>query len=356
VSLTVLSVGFPLAPVSPRTAGGAEQVLLTLDHALIRRRHRSLVLAPDGSRCHGLLIPVEVPQGALDRNAKRDAQHAFKRTLDRTLARFSVDVVHFHGLDFHEYLPKNHVPLVATLHLPLAWYAPQALRAHSSGDARSMELVCVSHHQSESASREVRISAVIPNGVDVEEFALQSRRGNYAVVIGRICPEKGLHLALDAAERAGIPVIIAGKVFDYPEHRAYFEIEIGPRLGKTVSFIGEIGGKAKARLLSGARCLLLPSQAPETSSLVAMEAMAAGTPAIVWNSGALPEIVTDGRTGFIVSSVDQMADAIQRIGTIRSEHCREEARRRFNSERMIDEYLGLYSAMIREPALEVVAA
>src|SRR5690348_3218889 len=113
--LTVLSVSYPLAKVSSGTAGGAEQVLATIDRALVRDGHRSLVLAPEGSHCYGLLIPALIPSGVLDDVARREARKVFKQLLERTLARFSVDVVHMHGLDFSEYLPVGDVPLVVSL-------------------------------------------------------------------------------------------------------------------------------------------------------------------------------------------------------------------------------------------------
>ena len=104
--------------------------------------------------------------------------------------------------------------------------------------------------------------------------------------------------------------------------------------------------RVQAHLLAGARCLLVPSLVPETSSLVAMEAIASGTPVIAWCSGALPEIVSDGRTGFLVNSVEQMADAISRVESIDPSACRGEAKQRFSSERMIADYLSLYRSIL----------
>src|SRR5260370_42118165 len=121
---------------------------------------------------------------------------------------------------------------------------------------------------------------------------------------------------------------------------------VGQRLGRNASFIGAVGGERKAHLLAGARCLLAPSLVPETSSLVAMEAIASGTPVIAWCSGALQEIVNDGRTGFLVNSVEQMGDSISRVESIDPGLCRAEGERRFSSERMIAEYLNLYHSIL----------
>jgi glycosyltransferase involved in cell wall biosynthesis len=339
--LTVLSVSYPLARVSGKSAGGAEQILSILDRASIPRGHRSIVLAPAGSRCDGLLVPVAIPSGALDENAKREARTLFREALRRALKRFHVDVVHMHGVDCYEYLPDCEIPIVITLHLPLDWYSPFALL-----DSRfNLTRICVSRTQAQSAPRGAKIDRVINNGVDLHRFCPARKRGNYALAIGRICPEKGLHLAIDAAQRAGIRLVIAGTVFDYPEHREYFNSQIAPRLGGQISFIGNVSGERKAKLLAGAKCLLLPSLAAETSSLVAMEAAAAGTPVIAWRSGALPEIVSNRRTGFLVSSVEEIIEAMRQVESIDPETCRAEAERRFASTKMASEYFALYNAL-----------
>ncbi len=336
--LTVLNVAYPLAAVSEATAGGAEQILLTLDRGLIQHGYRSLVLAAEGSRCHGLLLPVEIPSGSLNQQAKQEARRQFRLALTHALERHSVDIVHMHGIDFHEYLPDCDLPVVISLHLPLNWYYPGALISGRENPS----LVCVSQSQARTAPSGVRISRVIPNGVDLERFHLARRKGDYVLYMGRICPEKGLHLAMDAAERVSATLLIAGTVFDYPEHREYFETMIRPRLGPNALFIGAAGGRRKAHLLAGAKCLLVPSQARETSSLIAMEAMASGTPVIAWRSGALTEIISDGRTGFLVSSVEEMARAIEHVCDLTSADCRQEAERKFSAEQMVGDYLDFY--------------
>lgn len=353
VRLTVLSVSYPLAKVSPGTAGGAEQVLSTIDKGLVRANHRSLVLAPEGSRCSGLLIPARVPTGVLDEAAKREAREVFKHLLEHTVSHFRVDVVHMHGIDFSEYLPDTDVPVVVSLHLPLSWYSEAALEHQRN----NVHLVCVSQFQARTAPRNVRIENTILNGVELDDFPRVRHSGNYVLAMGRICPEKGFHLAIEAAERAGEKLILAGAVFEYPEHRAYFDAMIAPMLERErgFRFIGPVGGRRKRQLLDGAKCLLIPSQVNETSSLLAMEAMAAGTPVIAWRSGALPEIIEDGKTGFIVDSVEEMADAIRESWHISRQVCRREAERRFDSREMLARYLSLYervAARAVEPELQ----
>jgi glycosyltransferase involved in cell wall biosynthesis len=226
-----------------------------------------------------------------------------------------------------------------TLHLPPDWYPPDIFRPTRP----DTWLQCVSASQLRNCPPSPALLPHIDNGVPLEDFETCVGKRNYALALGRICPEKGFHLALDAAAEAGSPLILAGEIFHYREHEAYFQQELLPRLDhRSRRFIGPAGLARKRRLLTGARCLLAPSLVPETSSLVAMEALACGTPVVAFPSGALPEIVEHGRTGFLVEGAREMAQAIRHVHEIRPEACRAAARERFSAERMIGQYLSLY--------------
>lgn len=165
-------------------------------------------------------------------------------------------------------------------------------------------------------------------------------------MLSRICPEKNLHEGIDAARLANTPVLLGGQVFPYADHLRYMREQIDPRLDAAARWAGPLNGRRKQRLLEAARCLLLPSLAPETSSLVAMEAIAAGTPVITYPSGAVPEVVEHGRTGFLVRNVTEMAAAITRASEIDPAECRAVARSRFPLSHMVDQYIDLYTHWI----------
>lgn len=341
--LTVLNVAYPLAPVGPDAVGGAEQVLTHLDAALVRAGYRSVVVACEGSSAAGTLVTVPRPAGELTEAARRAVREAHRRAIARALARWPVDLVHLHGIDFHEYLPPPGVPALATLHLPPGWYPPQALRPRRP----RTWLNCVSESQHAACPPGAAVLGVVPNGVPVERLAARHARRNFALALGRVCPEKGFHLALDAAVRAGVPALLAGEVFRYPAHEDYFRREITPRLDSRRRFIGPVGFARKRRLLSAARCLLVPSLVPETSSLVAMEALACGTPVVAFPAGALAEVIEHGRTGFLVRDAEEMAGAVAQSARIDPEACREAARARFSLARMTGRYLMLYEELVR---------
>ena len=334
--LTIASISYPFAPVTPDPVGGAEQVLAQLDRALVEAGHRSIVIAPEGSRVAGALRPGPAISGTITDQARARVHQAVRDAIADVIDRDRPDVVHMHGIDFLDYLPAPGPPVMATLHLPLGWYPATAL----APERPDTWLHPVSPSQARAAPPGARLAEPIENGVPMHA-ARFARRG-YAAAIGRICPEKGLDDALDAAARAGTSLLIAGQVFPYEAHQRHWREDILPRLGPCRRWIGPVAGRAKQRLLGGARCVLIPSKAPETSSLVAMEALAAGTPVIAYRSGALPDIVDHGRTGFIADDVAGRAAAIGQVGTIDPEACRRDARERFSLTRMTEAYLRRY--------------
>lgn len=349
MSLTVLSVAYPFARVGPRCVGGAEQILTDLDTALVAAGHRSLVLARAGSATAGKLFPF--PNGRWPRNESyaslwraSNAQPA----LDRAISTERIDLIHVHDMGFIEYRWPPNIPVLVTLHLPLSSYPTSVWNELRP----NVYLQCVSKTQRLAGPPTLACAPVIANGVEL--VTKTENREPFALVLGRICPEKNQHVALEAGFQANIRVILGGKVFPWPSHKRYFSEKVLPLLqqdhaGLRHRFCGALDPATKSRLLARARCLLHPTLAPETSSLVAMEALAAGTPVIAFRSGALCEIVDDGVTGFLVGSMEEMAAAIDRVGIIQTEACRRVAAQRFSISRMIREYFDLYAALVCSP-------
>ena len=347
--LKVLSIAFPFAPVSPQAVGGAEQVLSSLDQELCAAGHTSLVLACEGSAVSGTLFPFPLPSGEIfERGSDVACRRRVQAVLDHILATHRVDVIHLHGLDFASYTIPATIPWVATLHMPIAWYDAESWSRLSA----NAHLCCVSETQRLSAVPAMRRVCVIANGVALPSFPTRAKKHEFALVMGRICPEKNAAAALKAGTLARTRVLLAGQVFPYREHRQYFDETIVPLLQGAAgdlahTFLGPLASGQRQAVIAEAKCLLHPTLAPETSSLVVMEAMAAGTPVIAYRSGALPEIVEDGVTGFLVDDVEEMAAAMQRVGDISPAACRRRAERRFARQRMASEYFDLYRSMLQ---------
>jgi glycosyltransferase involved in cell wall biosynthesis len=340
---TVLSVAFPLTQVSEDSVGGAEQVLFALDAALESAGHRSIVIAGEGSAVRGTLIPVPAPEGPVTDGVKSAARERHRRAIGGALDHYPIDLVHLHGLDFHHYLPHAGVPVLATLHLPPSWYPAEVFQI----DRPLTYLQCVSASAHRACPAVSGLLPPILNGVPVEGLTVQVRKREFALALGRICPEKGFHLALEAARQAKLPLAIGGRVYPYPEHVDYFDSEIAPRLDGRGWFLGPLSFERKRRLLTAARCLLIASVVNETSSLVAMEALACGTPVVAFRSPALEEIVEQERTGFLVVDPYEMAQAIPECARLDSGECRRAAQERFSAKRMTREYLALYDRLVR---------
>lgn len=346
--LTIVSVGYPLAAAGPGAVGGAEQVMAALDAALVARGARSIVVAPQGSQAAGELVATRAEPPPFDDAAKRRAQARHRIAIEDLLRARAVDLLHMHGVDFETYLPAAAVPVVVTLHGPRCWYSAEALRPRAN-----VWLHCVSAAQHRDFAGHPRLLAPIDNGVAAPAWVAAVRKRDYALVLSRIAPEKGVHVALDAARRAGVDLLIAGEAFGYPEHLRYFETAVAPLLDERRALIGPVQGARKWRLLAEARCVLLAPQIAETSSLVAREALAAGTPVIALPAGALPSTIEHGRTGYLVDDAAAMAAAIRRVDALDPADCRRAAAARFPAERMIESYLALYRAAIERATARV---
>lgn len=346
--MKILYVANPFTPVKEDTAGGAEQVLLALDKASVKYGYHSAVLARTDSRVSGNLYDVPVIEGEIDAAAKALIYDTIKKEILWALEKENPDLIHFHGYDFGEYLPMSGPPVLVTLHLPIDWYD----KRHFNIAREGLHYNCVSYSQLQSGFNISGNMHVISNGVPVEELSQGDElKEDYAVYLGRICWEKGTHLAIEAAKKAGIKLIIAGQVFNYFYHMEYFEKTIKPLIdGVNIRFIGTVNFQEKKKLLSAAKCLLQPSLASETSSLIAMEAISCGAPVIAFRAGALPEIISDGLTGYIVNDVDGMADAITKANQINPENCKAAALQRFSQDIMINNYISLYSRILKQHA------
>jgi glycosyltransferase involved in cell wall biosynthesis len=336
----------PWVPVPPPAYGGTETVLDNLCRGLMSAGHDVLLVTTGDSTCP---VPIHAtcPQAAGTEAAFVATElHHVVRAYD-AVAAWGADVVHDHTLVGPLHGERLGIPVVTTNHGPFEGELGELYRAIGA----SVPIIAISHHQAGTAHPSA-IAAVIHHGVDVERFPFGQGDGGYALFLGRMNPDKGVATAIRVARAAGMPLRIAAKCRERPE-RAYFETEVAPLLGDDVEYLGEVGGAAKAELLAGARCLLNPIAWPEPFGMVMIEAMACGTPVVATPCGSVPELVTDGVTGFVRSGEEGLAEALARVGDLERAACRAEAEQRFSTSRMVDEHVAVYEsvAATRQPLL-----
>lgn len=331
--------------VPPARYGGTERVVWWLLEELIRRGHEVTLFASGDSRTSARLVPTWPRALRLGNSGIEDASVLHAAAVVRAIeASPGFDVVHTHvdwiGPAFARYCDA---PLVTTLHNRLDVPEAQVMAAAFP----EAPLVAISRSQ-RSAIPRANWAGTVHHGLPLDPLPFCGSRGDYLLFVGRISRSKRPDLAIRAAHAAGLPLKIAAKVNGNAEDRAYWTETMEPLLathGDHVEMLGEIGDAEKPALMAGARAVLFPADWPEPFGLVAIEAMAVGTPVIALPNGALPEIVEDGRSGFLVSSLEEMIAAIRSTDALDRRECREVVRERFTVERMTDDYEHLFERL-----------
>ena len=196
------------------------------------------------------------------------------------------------------------------------------------------------------------------NGIDPNEFTFREKPGDYLVFLGRWHPEKGAHLAIEIAKKAGVRLKMAA----IPQDETYFKEMIAPYIdGDRVQFLGAVEREARNELLGGALALVHMTTRPERFGLTLIEAMACGTPVLGARMGSLPEIVVDGVTGFLCDAVDDAVARVPKLASLSRRACRERVETTFTLERMVDRYCEYYAEALRlktppAPSAEQLAA
>jgi glycosyltransferase involved in cell wall biosynthesis len=185
--------------------------------------------------------------------------------------------------------------------------------------------------------------ATVYHGIDLAALPFDPRGGGGLVAFGRIHPDKGTDAAIEIARRAGLPLTICGIIQD----QRYYEEKVAPHVdGERVVFLGSVGPRRRAEILGGALALLHPVVFAEPFGLSVVESMACGTPVVAYRRGSMPEVVDPGVTGFLVDGVEEAVEAVFRVASVDRAGCRARAERRFGVDRMVSDYLGVYSGLV----------
>jgi len=341
-----------IEPVPPKLYGGTERVVHVLTEELVRRGHDVTLFASGDSQTSAKLFPCCERGLRLDPTVRDQIAYALIE-MGEVYARASeFDLIHNHNdyLAF-SFSRLSTTPTVTTTHGRLD--LPEVQRIY--GYYREQRLVSISHNQRTWLPKANWVGTV-HNAIDIANYHFRPEPGDYLVFLGRISPEKRPDRAIEIARDVGMRLIIAAKVD--PTDRDYYEVAIAPLIRANrglVEYIGEVTEAEKDELLGGAWAYLFPIDWPEPFGLTMAEAMATGTPVIATRCGSVPEVVEDGVTGFVCSTMAGMVEAVSRVGELDRRACRERVERLFSPAAMAAGYEEVYRRVIAEGTAPLLA-
>ena len=323
--------------VPPRLYGGTERVVSFLTEELVAMGH-DVTLFASGDSVTGAELEAVWPQALRLDPSIRDANAPHMLLMEAVRRRAAeFDVMHFH-VDYWPFglFSRQRTPFLTTLHGRLD--LPELQPVFDAFP--NVPVVGISASQRGPLPQAGWIGTV-PHGLPPGLLMPQPGRHDYLAFLGRIAPEKGPNCAIRIARACGLPLRMAAKVSD--ADRSYFEAVIQPMLAEGgAELVGEITDAEKPAFLSGARALLMPISWPEPFGLVMIEAMACGTPVVAFNRGSVPEIIEDGRTGFIVENEAGAVAAVASLGRLPRAAVRAAFEARFTARRMAEDYMAIY--------------
>jgi glycosyltransferase involved in cell wall biosynthesis len=344
--LRIAQVAPPMERVPPRAYGGTERVIAELVRELHRRGHEVTTFASADSDVPGRLVPT-VSEALRMSSFEGDPSNYVLSTVQTVLDHaIEFDIIHAH-LDFMNMLLARvaPTPVVSTFHgrldLP---FATEMFARPTPG------LVAISQNQAASHP-EVDWAAVVHNGLTLDDAPFERRRGDSLCFVGRVTPEKGIVEAIEIAKLTGRQLRIAAKAGPTPKERAYYEDAFMPAVesaGSLVEYVGELGQADRDRLVAESFAALMPGSWPEPFGLVAIEALACGTPVIARRVGGLSEIIRDGVDGFFGDDVTQLAFLVDRVADLDRAAIRASVLDRFSARRMTDGYEAVYHSLLVE--------
>lgn len=301
-------------------SGGIERIAYLLSNELVRRGHEVYVYALAGSQSNAIIIPY---------GHRGFSKHNIKDFVIHTLPD-NVDVIHDHTHSLVIGREKLNIPTVSTIHTEWGLEVPLKCPVYVS----KTKLL-----QSKNGSP----GSYVHNGIDLDGYALGKKKDDYLLFLGRVEKDKGVLDAIRLGEQTGMRTIIAGPVWEPELYR-----EISKRIAKApnISFVGEVHGEVKQKLLMHAKWLLFPTACEEQFGIVLVEALACGTPVAAYRKGAIPEVL-QGFPQFICNDFDDMKRLIKKDSPFSPEKLREYVALRYTKEKMTDEYLKIYWRAIR---------
>lgn len=320
----------------PRHYGPWESVVSLLTEGLVARGVDVTLFATADSETRGKLVAV-CPRG-YEEDPSIDPKVWECLHISQVFERADeFDLIHNH-FDFLplSYTAMTTTPMVTTIH---GFSSSAILPVYRKYNGRTY-YVAISNADK---NPELDYVATVYHGIDLTRFTFREEPGEYLVFFGRIHPDKGPGEAIEIARRAGMKLVMAGVIQD----QGCFQKEVAPHLdGQNVRYLGSVGPQERDRLLGGAYALVHPIRFQEPFGLSVVEAMACGTPVVAYRKGSMPEVVEHGRSGFLVSNLEEAVDALRLIPQIERIQCRRWVEQRFSADRMVEDYLAVYRMIL----------
>jgi glycosyltransferase involved in cell wall biosynthesis len=338
--LRIAMIAPPWFTVPPQGYGGVENMCADLVDGLVERGHEVTLIGagmPGTKAGRFEATYLEPPSGRLGEPLPEVLHTA---ALARILAPLDIDLVHDHTLAGPLLARGRTVPTVVTMHGPVTGEPGEYYR--QLGD--TVSLVAISAAQRRAAT-DLAWRGTVHNAVDVTSFPFRADKEDMVLFLGRLHPDKGAHLAIDAARGAGLPIVVAGKCTE-PVELEYFRTFIEPRLGPDVTIFGPADAAAKRDLLARAAALVFPILWDEPFGMVMIEAMACGTPVVALRRGAVPEVVVDGMTGILCDDPADLPAAITAARDLSSAACRAHVENCFDATTMVGGYEAVYREVL----------
>lgn len=339
--LRIGMVAPPWFQLPPSGYGGTEAVVAALVDQLVLRGHEVTLISsgPNGTRAQRHIRVFEHPPSELLGSS------ALPEVISATVTAQSLDavgcdIVHDHSLAGPLLAGGRRVPTVTTMHGPVAGLNGEYFRRLGT----AVDVVAISDAQRRLAP-DLNWIGTVHNAVDVASFPFRQDKQGFLLWLGRFSPDKGAHLAIEAARAAGRRIVLAGKLSEGLE-KDYFAAEVEPLLGTDAEYVGEADAVLKRELFSQASAFLFPIQWEEPFGMVMAEAMACGTPVVATCRGSVPEVVADGISGIIVDRLEDLPAAVEKAEALEPRRVRSWAEQQFDLPVMAERYERIYRTLV----------
>jgi len=341
----------PFATVPPKGQGGTERIAQEMIRGFVRKGYQVTLFGAGNCKTSAKFIQIfkkTITERKIDttyiessRPLRIESTYTARIMKEIIKREGEFDIIFNHARAGYLFLPLSFfikTPIVSILHLPIFKELSDVLASY-----KKPNVVTISNAQRKGFSN-INYLATVYNGVDIKEFKFSEKPKDYFLFMAALGEHKNPKDAILAAKRAKVKLILAGGKRREP----YFSKEIKPLIdGKQIKYVGEVWGKKRTDLIKYAKGLLFPIKWQEPFGLIMIEAMACGVPVIAYPNGAVPEVVKNEKTGFIVKNVKEMAKAIKNIDKIERKDCRKRVEEKFSIKKMVDRYEKVYYEILK---------